>query len=177
MKNLIPLFLFLLCANFGFAQADYNPSPEILVHGNFNYSYIEDFESPIAYGLGTEAKINKRFSIGGSFNYGTSNLHRRVFVNPNIKFYPKETFKGFFITTGASYTQLKSKNNVSPLGYPFDESRGSEVSFFSLSAGLGVSTLVKERWSIALSVSLAASLDEDLYSAMVESNFSVGYAF
>lgn len=174
MKNLLPLFLFLFCANFGFAQADSNPSPEIFIQGNFNYSYIENFENPIAYGLGTEAKINKRFTIGGSFNYGTSNLHRRICVNPNVKFYPKESFRGFFITTGASYTQLKSKNDLSPLGYPFDDRRGSEVSFFSLSAGLGVSTIVKERWSIAFSLSLATS---DIESPMVESNFTVGYGF
>lgn len=177
MKNLIPLFLLLLCSNYGFSQDDSNPSPEIFIHGNFNYSYIEDFENPIAYGLGTEAKINERFTIGGSFNYGRSNLHRRVFVNPNVKFYPKKAFKGFFVTTGATYTQLKSKDDVSPLGYPFDEKRGSEISFFSLNAGLGVSTLVKERWSIALSVSLAASLDEDIYAPLVGSNFTVGYGF
>lgn len=174
MKNLIPLFLFLLYANFGFTQESSSPSPEIFIYGNFNYSYIENFENPIAYGFGTEAKINERFSIGGSFNYGTSNLHRRIFVNPNVKFYPKEAFKGFFITTGASYTQLKSRNDLSPLGYPFDENRGSEVSFFSLSAGLGVSTLVKERWSIAFSLSLATS---DIESSMAESNFTVGYGF
>ncbi len=177
MKNLISLFLILLCANVGFTQEDSNSPPEIFIYGNFNYSYLDDFEAPLAFGIGTEAKLNEKFSIGGSFNYGTSNLYRRTFVNPTVKFYPKKIFKGFFITSGASYTQLKSKNDLIPLGYPFDRDRGSEVSFFSLNVGLGVSTVVKDRWSIALSVALARSLDIDLDSALVESNFTVGYAF
>ncbi|MFK8006539.1 MAG: hypothetical protein AB8H03_09215 [Saprospiraceae bacterium] len=177
MKNLIPLFLVLICSNLGFTQENSNPSPEIFIQANFAYSYIDDFTVPIAYGVGTEAKINDRFSIGGTFNYGTSNLYRRTFIDPNIKFYPKKVFKGFFLTTGASYTQLKSKNELIPLGYPFDDDRGSEVSFFSLNAGLGISTLVKNKWSIALSVSLAASLDGDLDETMVKSNFTVGYGF
>lgn len=177
MKNLITFVLLLLCSNTGFTQEDSRSSPDIFIHVNSAYSYLDAFEAPIVFGIGTEAKINERFTIGGSFNYGTSNRHRRIFVNPNVKFYPKETFKGFFLTAGASYNQLKSKNDLIPLGNPFDIDRGSEVSFFSLNAGLGVSTLVKDRWSIGLSVALAASLDIDLDEVMVESNFTIGYGF
>lgn len=177
MKSLIPFFLILFCSNFGFTQDTPSSSPEIFINGNFAYSYIDDFETPIAYGIGTEAKINKRFSIGGSFNYGASNLYRRIFVNPNVKFYPKQVFKGFFLTSGFSYNQLNSKNELIPLGYPFGNDRGAEVSFFSLNAGLGVSTLVKDKWSIGISVALSASLDIDLEPAQIESNFTIGYGF
>ena len=98
-------------------------------------------------------------------------------INPNIKFYPKQVFKGFFLTTGISYYQLRSKNEFKLLGYPFDKDRGGEANFFTLQAGIGVSTLVKNRWAIGVSLALAAPVDQDLEPPMIESNFTVGYAF
>ncbi|MEM6964807.1 MAG: hypothetical protein AAF573_08590 [Bacteroidota bacterium] len=146
------LFLaFFFWTNFTYAQEDTPVLPDIFINGNFAFTYIEDFETPLAFGIGTEARLNERFSVGGTYNYGANREYSRLFINPSVKFYPKQVFRGFFLQGGISYNQIRSRDELFTLGFPFDNERGSEVSFFNFSAGVGLSTLVKDRWMVGYS--------------------------
>ena len=178
MKRFSLLFFSVCCLFKGalIAQDIPHPAPTIAAGASFQYHYFEDFETPLAYGIGLEASLGKRFSINGTVAFGGSNRYDRIFINPSLRFYPKSVFKGFFLYAGLGFHQIESEVEFVPVGYPFDTSRGDEVSFLDLNVGLGVSTLVKNHWNIGFLLGLGAPFDADLYGASIQSSLFVKYA-
>jgi hypothetical protein len=173
MKHYLLFFCLISLPLFSTAQ---NTDPDIAVRLGSMYHYQEDFDMPLTFGAGAEARLGQRFTIGGDITAGADDNNRITHVNPHLRFYPKRAFRGFFVKAGMGYTQVKSKNN-GPLGYPFDFDRGSKASYLTPEIGIGFSTLVKDHWTIGFSLSLNSVFDDDLYGAGISSAFQVGYAF
>ncbi len=178
MKYLFPIFLF---TSF-FASAQSTETIQTKPSLNFNlisaYNSIDSFdEAFVSYGLGAEAKMSKRFSLAGNITFGEEDFWRFVIIQPSLKFYPSNVFKGIFVKTGFGYAKFKTVNNVVFLGQPFDADRGSSAGIVIAHAGLGFSTIVKEKISISLSIAAQGSIDIDADGSGFQSDFSIGYAF
>ena len=173
MKNNLYLLVLLLLP---FQITAQSVEPDISVRATSQYHWITDFDNPISFGIGTEARLGRRFSVSGDLSFSQTTIYNYTILSPHIQFYPARTFRGFFLTTGFNYMQVSTRDGI-PLGYPFSSGRGSTTGFLTFDAGIGVSTLVKDCISVGFGVGLYAPMDDDVDEVGIRSNFFVGYAF
>ena len=116
MKNFTTVFILLFTFYSGFAQEKILNNPEIMVTmvaANSSFGVFGEYNPPITFGVGTEARLNRFFSLAGSLSYGSDLWFSLLTVRPTCKFYPGKVFRGFFLETGFSYNRVRSKKKPS----------------------------------------------------------------
>ena len=180
MKSCFRILFLLLLPILMLAQStvDDSASPSIAVKAVSALNLISDFdEAFLGFGLGAEARLGNKFTIGANMTFGGDDRLNFTMVHPNVRFYPSQAFKGFFLKAGFGYAKFNSKEENLPIGPPISITRGASAGLMTVEAGLGLNTLVKEHWMIGFSFALTGSLDGDIEDAGIHSNISIGYAF
>lgn len=170
MRLLLPFLFLSLWAN---AQ-DFSPSVSIRLAGEARlYDELDDVVP--TGGLGIEAKMSSKWTIVGDFTWGSFENINVFTARPDLRYYFKESFKGFFIKAGVGYVSFSAEENTI-LPFPFDPDDGRDVNFLTLHTGLGFSTIVLERWNAGLHLSLGGAFGTELEEYLA-AGFNVGYLF
>jgi len=155
---------------------DYTPS--LAVKATSSLNMITDFdEGLLSFGFGAEARLGQKFTVGANMTFGSEDNYSFTMVHPEVRYYPKRAFRGFFFKGGFGYSKFRSDNDFVPLLGPFRGERGSTAGMMLLEAGIGINTIVLDHWTIGFSLALLSVFDADVDDGGVHSNIAIGYAF
>ena len=176
MKNWTLILCLFLFPTLSSAQSTEQADLVFLGSSSLNLIGADD-DAFLAFGVGAEAQLGYKFSIGGNVTFGQNEFSNATFVQPHARMYFAESFQGFFLEMGGTFGRLNARDDHPFVGPPFPLDRGASASYHTFDLGLGFSTLVKNRWFIGFSlVSCVPLSDIDLIFSLA-SDFSIGYAF
>ena len=152
MKKSLTISTIMLCSLFSLQLHGQSLS----AHAYGQIFGMTEYETPfIGGGLGVEGRLGNSFTLGIDGGYADHERFRTVNFQSTIKFYPFESFRGFYAGLGFDVFRIEKKSGL-PIGFPFDDVEGPVAVAGGPEFVIGVSTVIEDTFTMGIQTGLGA---------------------